>query len=334
MRISKTAFLSALLVSLLASCNYESESFGDFEKIFVFTDSLTFEDVRPDLERVFDHFIYTPHSERSYYLENKTFSVLKNYQYRRNLLFITFLDGKDQISKYILDILADDVIQAVKEGKVFYIFRENLFTRDQMAIILIAKNMQELKKNLNGYADPIFKQMDDYHYKRLDRIMFIHAEQKALEDYLWDELGWKIRIQHDYYIVKESEDGNFIWLRRFDPDRNMSVYRFKGGLSALTEDFILNVRDSLGTVHFEGDSVSRSDTYAIQGKFADRPALTIIGVWQNHTLYIGGPFKMYAFYDEKSGYIYMFDMSVTAPGKRKKPFLDQLDVMARTFQMK
>ena len=67
-RIFKATLFSTLLVCFLASCDYESESFGDFEKIFVFTDSLIYENVRPELERVFDHFVYTPHSELSFYL--------------------------------------------------------------------------------------------------------------------------------------------------------------------------------------------------------------------------------------------------------------------------
>jgi hypothetical protein len=330
----KRFFSIILLLSVFSACKYESESFGDFEKVFVFSDSLMFSKVQTELEQVFDHYVYTPHSEKTFYLEYQSLNALRTYQKRRNIMFLVLLDGKDEVSKYIDQILTPQVKAAVAEGKVFYIFKENLFTQDQMGIILVARDVATMQQNLVAYGDDIFNQLDDYHFRRLERIMFLRGEQTALEEYFLNNLGWKIRVQHDYYIVKESEDGNFVWLRRFKPDRNLFVYRFKGDSSMLNEEYVTNVRDSLSKIYFEGDSVSAEDTYAVSDMFKGKPALTMIGVWQNHQHYLGGPFKSYTFYDKNSAYIYMIDMMVTAPGKRKKPFLDQLDTMARTFTLK
>ena len=201
-------------------------------------------------------------------------------------------------------------------------------------MILIARSPDDLRQNIKAYSDDIFNQMDEYHFRRLERLMFLRGEQTALEEYFINNLGWKIRVQHDYHIVKESEDGSFVWLRRFKPDRNLFVYRFKGDTTMLNEEYLTAVRDSLGKVHFEGDSVSKEDTYAINTTFKGKPAITLIGVWQNHRHYIGGPFKSYTFYDKNTDNLYMVDIMVTAPGKRKKPFLDQLDTIARTFTLK
>jgi len=321
----------SLLLTVWTACNYQSDSYGDFEKIFVFGDTMLIGGMRTNLEQVFDNYIYTPHSEKSFYLEHKDLEKLNDYNKRRNLLFLVLLDGKDETSKYIDNILSPEVKEAVQEGKLFYIFREDLFTRNQMVIILIGKNEEVLKNNLIAFKDEIFNEMNEYHFKRLNTIIFQKAEQVALEEYLRDNLGWQIKIQHDYHIVKESESGNFVWLRRFKPDRNIFIYNFPGDISDLNEEYLVSVRDSLSLVHFEGDRVSKDDNYAKNEDFNGYPALTMMGVWQNDTHYIGGPFKSFTLYHEPSGKLYMIDMLVTAPGKRKKPFLDQLETIARTF---
>jgi hypothetical protein len=92
------------------------------------------------------------------------------------------------------------------------------------------------------------------------------------------------------------------------------------------------MRDSLTTVHFEADSIDLNDTYLQLVQFRGRETKKLIGIWQNHRHYIGGPFRTYAFADPVEKYMYLIDMSVTAPGERKKPYLDQLDIMANTFE--
>jgi hypothetical protein len=327
-------FILSLLLIVWAACDYQSDSYGDFEQIFVFGDSVLFGTMQTNLEQIFDSYIYTPHSEKSYYLQYKQLEKLNDYNKRRNLLFLVLLDGKDETSKYINNILSDEVKKAVREDRLFYIFREDLFTRNQMAIILIAKDKEALENNLIAFKDAILDEMNRYHFKRLNTIIFQKAEQVALEEYFWDNLGWRIRIQHDYHIVKESETGDFVWLRRFKPDRNIFIYSFPGDISDLNEEYLISVRDSLSLIYFEGDRVSKDDNYAKYEEFNGFPALTMMGVWQNDTHYIGGPFKSFTLYHEPSGKIYMIDILVTAPGKRKKPFLDQLETMARTFTIK
>ncbi len=201
-----------------------------------------------------------------------------------------------------------------------------------MAIIFPAASLELLRQNLIEHKDRIYKNLEDYYYQRMEKIMFLRGEQTALEDYLAENLGWRIRIQHDYSIVKETDDSNFIWFRRFKPDRNLTVYRFKADMLPEGDDWLIQLRDSLAAVYFESDKVDREDTYLVRTNFQDRPAVKMIGVWQNHQLLIGGPLKTFAFFDPQSKFVYLIDLTVTAPGKRKKPFMDQLEIMARSFR--
>jgi len=333
-KIFKSMVIFLVIIIYYGACSYKDNSYGDFEHVIVFADSMIYKNIRPELEQIFDQFVYTPMSEKSFYLELKPLDLLDNYKQYRNLVFIGVLDGEDPVSQYLDKSLAPEVQQALKEGRVFQIFQEDLFAKEQITLILAATDLMTLKQNLLAFQDNIYQHMEEYYFERLERLMFFRGEKTELGDYIATKYGWKIRIQHDYHLAKESDDGNFIWLRRLDPDRSLFVYRFKStGLNREDSDWLIDKRDSLGTVYFESDSISKEDTYMVHTEFCGLPAIKLIGIWQNHTLFIGGPFRTYAFFDPEQEYIYMVDILVTAPNKRKKPYLDQLEVMANSFRL-
>src|SRR3990172_969297 len=102
----------------------------------------------------------------------------------------------------------------------------------------------------------------------------------------------------------------------------------------INQEWILNMRDRLTTRFYKADSVNRDPHYlkSYEKEIANRLAVVVEGLWENTTEVVGGPFRTYAFYDEKSGRIYMIDISVYSPAGTKEPFLRQLAVMANTFQ--
>lgn len=332
-RIFSLLFLVIAISILSFNCDYKNESYGNFDEIIVFSDTTLYEYVKPQFEQVFDRFIYTPNAERSFLIEFQSLDRLDLFQMRRNLVFLALLNGEDRVSKYIRNALSPELHQAVRDGRIFQIFQKNFFATDQMAIILCAVSAEVMKENLKNYSDKIFEEFDNYHFQRLEKIMFLRAEQTLLEEYFADNLGWTIRVQHDYFVAKETPDGNFVWLRRLKPDRNIFVYRFKASALPSGQEWMYQLRDSLSFIYFESDSVERDDTYIKNITFQGKPAFHMIGVWQNHNLYIGGPFRSIFLFDEITKYVYMIDYLVTAPGERKKPFLDQLEVMARSFRL-
>ncbi len=321
-----------VLLLFVPACNYEPDSLGDFEKIYVFADSTLYQQVRVDLEQVFDNFVYTPNAEKSFYLELHPLDDLSAYERRRNLIFLTILGKDDPVSQYIGSALPDEVKTAIRDGRIFEIFQEDFYARNQMVIIMPGTDVGSLRENIQNNRDRIYQKLEKYYFQRLEKIMFLRGEQKALEEYLAENLGWRIRIQYDYTIVEESENSNFIWFRRFNPDRSLFVYRFQADSLPMGEEWLYQLRDSLTQVHFESDRIEREDTYVVKTSFNGRPALNMIGVWQNDKLIVGGPFKAFVFFDPREKYIYYLDIMVTAPGKRKKPFMDQLEVMARSFR--
>jgi hypothetical protein len=317
---------------LVSGCDYKPASYGDFEKIVVFADSTLYNQVQTELEQTFDQFLYTPHSEKSFYLDLQPLTLIDTYQTRRNLLFMGLIDGKDEVSEFINGALSLQIKERVVNGDIFEIFQENLFSSEQEVIFLPAVNAQMLKKHLSERKDIIFDRLDKSYMRRMQNAMYLKGEQLYIEEYLSEEYGWKIRVQHDYRIVKEADDKSFVWFRRLNPDRNLFIYRFPYRKLDVEGNWLYNMRDSLTTVHFEADSIDKEDTFLRLVQFRGKETKKLTGIWQNHQHYLGGPFRTYAFADSTEAYMYLIDVSVTAPGERKKAYLDQLDIMANTFQ--
>jgi hypothetical protein len=314
-------------------CETKSSSEGDFDKIIVFSDSILYHEVRSGLDNVFDHYVHTPHAERSFYHQWSPINLLDSYKERRNLILIGLLEKDDPVSDYVKKMLSPEVQEKIQNGEIFEIFRENLFARDQMVIILCALNKNQLLENLSNRAESIFSRFEEYHFKRLSEILFSNDEQINIEEYLAKEYGWSIRVPYAFQVAHRSPDSNFVWIKRTDPSRSIFVFKTKYDETKINEGWIIHVRDSLALVYFDADSVLKEDTYTIRTEFNGRPALQVVGIWQNHQQYVGGPFRSYVFYDKDSDFTYFIDISVVAPGKRKKPYLDQLEVMARTFRL-
>ena len=333
-KIFEVFFLLILMFSIFSACAYKDSSYGEYEHIIVFADSTLYKNIRPELEQTFDQFVYTPITEKSFYLELQPLQRLDKYKKYRNIMFIGLLDGKDVVSQYITQSFDTEVQNAIKQGKIFDIFQEDLFAKEQMVIFLASTDLITLKQNLIAASDEIYKKLENYYFDRLERLMFTKGEKTVLEEYIAEKYGWRIRIQHDYHLVKESDAGNFVWLRRINPDRSLFVFRFPADSLIMSDSqWLVDLRDSLTTIYYEGDSIAQKDTYTVHTEFHDHAALKLVGVWQNHKLYIGGPFRTYAFFDQDQKYIYVIDILVTAPTRRKKPYLDQLEVMANSFQL-
>jgi len=318
---------------LQMGCETKTSSVGDFDQIIVFADSSIYLDFEDGLDEVFDQYVYTPIAEKSFYHKWSPINSMDPYKKRRNIILIGLLDQDDPISEYVKKMLSPELISKIENGEVFEIFREDIYAFDQMGIILCAADKKQFLTNLNTRSESIYKRLEEYHYNRLNRILFSGDEQFEIEEFLIKKFGWTIRIPYAFQLVKTSKDSNFVWLKRPNPSRSLFVYRTRADKSLITEQWIRNIRDSLTSVYFEKDSVLIGDTYTLQTDFNGLPAKKMVGVWQNKHLYVGGPFRTYVFYEDKSDYIYFIDISVVAPDKSKKPYLDQLEVVARTFKL-
>ncbi len=314
-------------------CNLDMrpESLGLQHRVFVFADSLLWNEVGRDVELYFNDFVATPKAERSFIVTWKPLRELEAYNMRMNLFFIGTTRPGSEVNDYLLKVIPAEFIKNVNEDKNFYFFKDDLFARHQISLFMMARDVPTFKLQFKRLRREMLERFRKKYFARLERTMFDTAEQFEVEDIIAETFGYRIRVQHDYFLATSDPATQYIWLRRISPDRSLSVWR-ADSLPAQPGrlDFIAE-RDRMAKKYYSGDTVVTEDVIMDTVTFNGEEAIKISGSWVNPGLLVGGPFRTYYFKKEGQGPYYALDLSVMAPSKKKTPFLDQLEVIAHTF---
>ncbi len=327
--------LVAIISSLIwAGCGVKPESVGEFDEIYVFCDSLDWQDYRDPLKDLFGKETRMPFPEAEFLLKWRSFDRFEQYRQYRNIILIGRLNGKDEVSRAVREALTPEVVAEVEKGNAFYIPQKNVWAEGQYVLFLVAPNKDKIISNLYDFGSAIYKDFKESYYRRLKTFMYARYENKELEEYIARHFPFTIRVQHDYFIATESLDSGYVWLRRLHPERSLTVHWLPiPDTVAITPRWIIDERNRLAQWIYSGDVIVEEETRGEQFEFKGYPAYRLEGTWKNPKLVIGGPFRNITFIDRDNGMVFMIDYYVFAPGKRKRVYLDQLEIMAYTFRL-
>jgi len=332
-KISKAGIAGLLLILLTGpACDYKSEALGVPDGIYVFADSVLWEQVGKDVELTFNNFIYTPRAERRFELQWHPLSDLNGLNERMNILFVGTTQPGNEVNDYLLQSLPQQFIDQVNQNRAFYFFQDDLFARGQIAMFMMAPTAGEFNSNFQRVKDEIYNTFEEKYFARLKKSMYEKREQEETEEYLASEYGYAVRVQHDYFLATQNPENKYVWLRRINPDRWLSIWRVQADSSMLTKDSLMAIRNAMTYKYYAGDSVVTEESYVSIVDFHGERTRKMVGTWKNDSLFVGGPFRMYAIHKPDENAFYMLDIAVMAPDKKKKPFLDQLEVIASTFR--
>ncbi|MBD3225189.1 MAG: DUF4837 family protein [Caldithrix sp.] len=312
-------------------CDVKQTSMGYQHRLFIIVDSTLWKSIKTPVDEQFHSIIHTPHVENSFYTTPIPLEDLNEFRSRMNLMFIGLANRDDPVSKYMRDVLPTEVTNDVESGRYFYVFQDDLFARDQIGIFLYAKDKQDFLTRFNTYKDDIYSKFEKKYFARLKKTMFEHGYEKEIYDFLKKNYGWTIKVQHDYFIAIQDLQDNYVWLRRIQPDRWISIWELNDFTAKVNRDTLIQIRNRMGQKYYEGDQVVEEDTHFEHSMLSGRESKKLVGVWKNDSLMVGGPFRCYAFKSEQKQALYVIDIAVMAPGQNKKPYLDQLEVIADTF---
>jgi hypothetical protein len=323
---------------LVLSCGMKRDSLGSQDKIIIIADSTQWIDIESDVLAALEQFHYTPQPEPVFNLLHKNPQDLKTLIRFPNMLLVGSLDQDNDMSDLLKKMLSEDALMRVQEDSAFLFNKNDPWARNQLLALAVAKDTQTLKKNLAEHGDRIFNLFDENMSANVFRSLYLHFEQDEINKSLMKQHGWNVRVQHDYYVAVDSAEIRYVWLRRFNPQRWLSVYwEPVEDPSILSKEWMLQKRAEVIEPFYDGDYVYEDSTIQVQEKIVDfnnRYAIRLDGVWQNEKHVMGGPFRSYAFYEESDGRLYLIDLAVYAPGKRKNEFMRQLDGIASTFKVK
>jgi len=303
----------------IVSCDIQVSSMGYQQRIFVVADSLLWAEIKPDLLEVFETPIYTPVTENTYEVNWIKLEDINEFKTRMNIFLFGVANEDNQTTEYLEQVLPEQFKQGVAENKYFYVFNDDLFASDQIGLIMYAKDRESFKENFSGLKEEIFKSFSDKYFARLEREMYDKGEQKDIQEILDNNFGWSVRVQHDYFIAIQDVEQKYVWLRRMEPDRWLSMWEIDGDSTKLEQDSLISIRNNVLGKNYQGDEVVLEDTYLSITEFNDEPTRKLVGVWKNDSINIGGPFRMYTVHDPNTSKLHFIDIAVMAPGKLKKP---------------
>ncbi|NOX89515.1 MAG: DUF4837 family protein [Calditrichaeota bacterium] len=333
-RIFKKIIIAPVLILLfIAGCDIRPTTMGYPYRIFIIADSTLWKDIQQPVSDKFEGEVLTPGSEKNFYFTWIPLNKLNEFKSRMNLFFFGVANEPGEVNDYLKESLPQEFQQGVNENRYFYLFKDDLFARQQISLFMFAKDRASFKRNFEQLKDQIYRTFEKKYYARLKYDMFEKGEQKDLEEYIAKQFGFTIKVQHDYFIAIQDVQKPYLWLRRFDPDRWVSIWKIKGDSSLFALDTLAGIRDSYTRKYYEGDYVIREDSHLIQTDFRGEKTYKMVGVWRNDSILVGGPFRTYIVHNQPDSSLYFIDIAVMAPGKLKKPFLDQLEVIANTFEI-
>jgi len=326
----------AFLLSCIGCGNHLPESLGPARKLIVIADPGDWQTIEKPMREIFEKTLYTPQEERLFEVQRGDVEYFHEHKHalRKSLMVIAPLDANHATAQFLKAMLSPDVQRSILEGKAAVTWKEDVWAKDQMLLVVSGTSIDSLIDNLWISSDRLYSAMERSVENSLKDRVYSFGERESVTHSLAREHGWSVRVPFGYRILESYPDSGFVVLAKDNPNRWLSVY-WESNVhpDQLTDDWCIEKRDKITQRFFGGDRISLGDVKVHQTEFVGKLAYVMQGLWENEKEWKGGPFKSYAFTDLKQNRFYFIDMGMYAPNKQKLPYLRQVDFIARTFQI-
>jgi len=341
--IFKIVFCVVILLAFVRCDPSNKPARGFEDEIFVLADSLEYLEFKDALDSTFEKLIYTPQPEKIFTLKRFNPSEINKYKRKKNLVFIAPLNSNSSASEFIRAVVDSAIENKLKDDPGFIVYKNDLWAKNQMIVILSAPNADELNSKILRNSDNLLYKFQKISDERLFGSLYQpNYEQMDAEGKFLKEYGWVIYVQADYKVAKNDSKDNFVWLRR-SPGSDMERWIFIHWIENATPEYlnadsIKTIRNRITKKFYKtaddmGYVVIAEDYFTInEVNFNNKYALFTQGLWDLNIKGMGGPFVNYVFYDEDTKRIYMLDGSVYAPKFYKRNLIQQMDVTLQSFR--
>lgn len=331
-------FLIFVIFILFIGCDGEipkRDTLGPHDQILIVADSSDFVKTRKALEKSLEAEVFLPAAEKLFKIKFMSIEDYERYKRWQNILVLSILDEEGKADGFVKSVLSEEAQKKVANGEVFLGIQKNIWTKNQGLAYLVGKDVKSISDFLELNGERIVETFLEVQKQQLLYVMYKVGEQEEISEKLWEKFGWKVRVQFDYLIANADEENDFVWLRRFHPDRFLSVKSFDGtGTENYSPEFWIKLRNEIGVKYHQNSEVDTLRTAAENVDFLGYKATKLSGLWVIREDLVGGPFRSYCFFDAKAQKYFLVDLAVFAPGEDKKNYLTQLEIIASTFEAK
>lgn len=353
--ILKELLVAAVIVTAIGcDGDYRQQAVGAFGEAVVLMDSAALESETAEaIRETYGYGIQTlPNYESLFdlrFVDFRNNEQLEAIKRNKNLIIASPIDDSSNVGRFVRALIDDRVEERIRQGERFAFPLEDQWYRNQWAIILTSTSDSVLAEKIRNAQESLVENLMEKEFARWKYDIYDRGENLALEDSLWKNHGWKIRIQHDWqkYIdtsyVTNGSSNHLITMRRPLPDNDRWFWAWWQD-SVKTADFIdpewINAkRDSLMEQWIRGTRDSsyvtteyrravNTDTLSVDGHWA----YETLGTWRMTNDAMGGPFANMTIYDEETDRLFILEFGQFAPKYSKRRFVRQFRAMLRTFK--
>lgn len=276
---------------------------------------------------------------------NEQLEQLKRY---RNLIIASPIDNEGNTGEFIRALLSDDVESQVRGGEAFAFPLQDQWYRDQWVMLLSAPNDSALARQIRNSQKTLTENLINKELQRHKEEIYDRGEQVALADSLWENHGWRMRIQHDWVkridttYTDDGEQNHFVTMRRPLPENDRwfwAWWKKVPNINEVDDEWINAKRDSLNKQWIQGtregsyvttayNRPHETETFRMNGDMV----YETLGVWTMTNDAMAGPFVNFTIFDEESSRLFILEFAQFAPKYSKRTFVRQFRAMLRTFE--
>ena len=358
-----TLLAAAALLVAVVSCASESagpagtrtnfapkpRAFGDVNRVNVIADDVILDSHVGDSVRYYYEQAYPlmPQPEPLYDLNHLTVEELDKLATRRELtnylILADLTDAESPATKLVARELGEEKLYAAREDyrRGTSIVTDRWAT-GQTLIFLVAEGPDELAKLVAQSFPAAAKRIRAADRSKLEANTYQSGRATVLPDSIAKLVGLSLEVPNDYKVALAEED--LVWLRRDlgQVTQNLVVSSVPYvGEEQLSRDSVVAYRNAIGK------QVVRSSTPGSYMTSNDRdlPVVTSVteingqyayearGVWEMTNDFMGGPYFTYLIPDAATGRLYIVDAFAYAPSKRKRNYMQQLELIAKSARV-
>jgi len=356
--LSKKAYIFfALTICLLAiSCSNDiaiapkmpkPKALGKMNEVVVLTDQLMWDGAVGDSIRYYFEGEYpvTPRPEpifnlRFYTPEKIDFEPLLR-ELRTYLIVVNLKDTESLMTKMLRKDLGEERFrQAVEDDSFSSSIGKNKWATGQMIIYIFANSHEQLFEEIRTNFSAAASRIKAHDYEQLHAKTYSRGENKGLSKRVKEQYGFDFKIPSDYKVAIDDRVIDYLDIRRDLGEVNQIIsfrrYPYES-TDQISKEYLKKIRNEMGRER----SYSNEPNSHMVINDVDLPVLEypynkegsygreFRGIWELENDFMGGPYISYLFVNEEQGKLLFVDTWVMAPGKRKRDFMQQLELIVK-----
>ena len=317
--IRNVLLASLMIFAIFSSCTkskLKESAIGKVEEIAICASNTVYSSTEKSILDALMLEVTMPVRETVFYTVFVPLDKLHIYKKEKNIVFITNINRSDEYSQIINAFLTSEDMELVKkDGAIFFSVFDG-FAKGQNIFIIAGNSEDAINKIIAERKDDIRKFFLENAFRSLDMMVYFTGENKRLNKEILKKAGIRMKAPSDYETAFYDKKLNAYSIIARYPDRIVTVMT-SNDTTNFTYEWMINMRDKIGSEHFEGDRIDTQFVKLEKTKiqFKGYPALEIKGTYANDKNQYGGPFIMYLVKAKEK--LYFLDGHIFLPGDRK-----------------